>query len=81
MSKELKNANMPSRPPIISTLVVWMALDHWHAPMWLYGALGTLYLFIWVGLIYAMFSSESVDIIARVEALEKQAERTRKFNQ
>ena len=70
--KELKRSNMPSRAPLISTLVVWMALDHWHAPLWLYGALGTVFLFLWIGFTYAMATGDAVDIIERVEAREKE---------
>lgn len=70
--KQLKNSNMPSRLPFELTLVAWLSIDHWHGPLWLYGAVGTILLIAWVAVIFVMATAESVDIIERVEALEKE---------
>lgn len=49
--KVIDPKQLPMRSPILGCLVLWMALDHWHAPEWAYGALGIfigLVAFIWI---------------------------------
>lgn len=75
MKKEIKLSNMPSRPPIVSTLAVYLAMDRWHAPGWIWGALGLLFLILWASEICGMFLRESVDVVERIEAIEKEMRR------
>jgi hypothetical protein len=37
--------NLPSQVPVFSSLTLWLALDHWHVPQWMYYALG-IFIFI-----------------------------------
>lgn len=53
---------LPSRPPVFKTVVVWIALDHWHAPQWLYGAVGLLFILLWCAAIHGWATQEEVDI-------------------
>lgn len=55
---------MPRRAPVISTLVVWLALDHWRAPQWLYGAIGLFVLIVWVAFVVDVvkYEDEETDI-------------------
>lgn len=75
MRKEIKWSNMPSRPPVVSTLVIWIALEYWRAPGWLWGSIGVLVAVQWVSEICGMFARESVDVIERIEAIEKEMRR------
>lgn len=40
--------NLPMRMPWQPTLLIWLALDHWHAPGWLWGAAGLFLVAAWV---------------------------------
>jgi hypothetical protein len=69
--KEIKQGNLPYNPPVTLTVVVWLALDHWRAPGWLYGAAVVVMLILWVAAIYSIWAAERIDIIERVERLER----------
>lgn len=40
--------NLPMRMPWLHTLVLWLALDYFHAPGWAWGAVGLFLLFAWI---------------------------------
>lgn len=54
--------NLPSELPYSSTLLGWMALDHWHAPSWGYGAYVGVMAIIWILLIANKFSEKYIDL-------------------
>ncbi|MGQ7868712.1 hypothetical protein [Sunxiuqinia sp. sy24] len=54
--------NLPVKLPLFQTLVTWIALDYWNAPQWLYGALGLLFLVVWIYAIVARVNQEETDI-------------------
>ncbi len=54
--------NMPARLPVWSTAVVWLLLDRLKPPEWVWGAVGFLMLTIWLILIYAVCTQETVDL-------------------
>lgn len=60
--QRISRKNLPWKNPLWVTLVSWMALDHWNAPDWCYGAVGVLMLLFWVGFIASFFTDEAVDI-------------------
>lgn len=39
----------PASPPLLASVVLYMALDLYHAPGWLWGVIGTLMAFLWLG--------------------------------
>lgn len=51
--------HIPSRPPTISSLVLYMALDLYHAPGWLWGVTGTLMAVLWIGWIVTVQQQET----------------------
>jgi hypothetical protein len=61
-NKVIKYKNLPSKIPIFPTLTTWLALDHWHAPQWLYGAIGLIFLNLWVLCIIGIFHQDQTDI-------------------
>lgn len=64
MSKKvLTHNNFPSRLPIWSSLTCWLALDHWNAPQWLYGAMGLFFLIVWGICINGILTEERVDLL------------------
>lgn len=44
----LAPVNLPMRMPWLHTLVLWVVLDHFHAPAWLWGAVGLFLLLAWI---------------------------------
>lgn len=41
-------ANMPARPPLGATLVLWLLLDRLQPPGWVWGATSCAVLFLWL---------------------------------
>lgn len=61
--KVLANSNMPARLPLWSSLTCYLALEHWNAPQWLYGAMGLYFLIAWIGSIIELATQEKVDLL------------------
>lgn len=60
--KVISRKNLPTKPPTIATVVAILALDYWNAPQWLWGALGVVFVIIWVAWIVQMFQEKQFDI-------------------
>lgn len=60
--KVISPKNLPVKYPIAWTLVFAFALDKWHAPEWLWGAVGFLVLISWIAAISLKIKVEEVDI-------------------
>jgi hypothetical protein len=54
--------NLPTRPPIILTVVIWLLLDRLKAPGYVWGILGTLICFMWIAFVVGMFNEDMTDI-------------------
>jgi len=48
-----------SRPPLLSSIVAYLALDIYHAPEWLWGVLGALMAAGWIGWAMLIWQQES----------------------
>lgn len=57
--------NLAVRMPVFQTITTWLALDHWSAPTWFYGASFTLLGIVWILAIVDMFVREAVDVFER----------------
>lgn len=60
--KVFKMKNMPSRPPVFSSVLCYLSLEYWKAPEYLYGVFGVLFALIWITYIVAFFTEEEVDL-------------------
>jgi hypothetical protein len=60
--KVIANNNMPVRLPIWSSITALIALEHWNAPQWVYGATGLFFLIIWIASIILLIVEEKTDI-------------------
>lgn len=60
--KVISNKNKPAIAPTLPIVVGWLALDHWHAPTWVYGAASVVGLFLIAGFLYGACTEEQVDI-------------------
>lgn len=54
--------NLPSRSPFLLTLVAVLALDHWHAPGWAWGAVTVFLVITWAGWIITFWTEESAEV-------------------
>lgn len=61
-TKVIKRSNLPTKIPIWSTLLTYLACDYWNAPLWLIGALGTLFTLVWLAVIFRLLTEDEVDI-------------------
>jgi len=50
-----------------SSLTCYLALEHWNAPQWLYGAMGLYFLIAWIGSIIELATQEKVDLLKNDE--------------
>lgn len=63
--KVIDAKNLPGKLPIWSTLTTALALDHWNAPEWLWGALGLFFLIGWIAVIASKSREEQVDMFEK----------------
>jgi len=63
--KVISKKNLPIRSPILATVVYVLSMDYWNAPQWLWGAVGLLLVFIWIGWIISFFNQDEVDIMSK----------------
>ena len=59
--------NLPSRLPVVATVTCWLALEHWHAPQWLYGVFGFFFLIGWIACIVGLVTEEAIDLLKNDE--------------
>lgn len=48
-SKVISHKHLPSRLPIMTTIVIWLLLDRLHPPGWYWGVVITLVAILWIG--------------------------------
>lgn len=63
----IKPTNLSTKAPFMSALVVWLALDHWNAPDWVYGAFGVLYAILFINWIVSLITEKWIDIFSEDE--------------
>ena len=62
-TKVISTKNMPFRLPIYQTLVAWLVLERMDASGWIYGAVGMLFVFVWIIAICGLIYSEQVSVL------------------
>jgi hypothetical protein len=60
--KVIKRNQLQATLPTTATISMFLLLDRFHAPGWLWGAMGLLFAIFWVGAIYAMCVQEAVQL-------------------
>jgi len=63
--KVISKKNLPTRSPIMATVVYVLAMDYWNAPQWLWGAVGLLLVFIWIAWIVLFFNQDEIDVMSK----------------
>lgn len=72
--KVISKNNLPYKLPTFETLVTILALDYWDAPQWICGAVGLLFVFLWIGVIVNICNNTTVDIFSDSDDIEKRNE-------
>lgn len=62
MKKVIKLDNHPTVLPVWKTLVIYLALDHWHAATWVWWLFTIITLWMWVAAIVRMSTTIQVDL-------------------
>ena len=62
MKKVIKRDNLPTRLPVLFTLVVWLLLDRFDPDGWVHGAVWAVVVLLWVGSVVALVREQDVDI-------------------
>jgi hypothetical protein len=60
--KVISHKNLPAKLPTVLTFMVYILLDKFNAPQWLWGGLGAVMLVLWVATIAARQYEEDTDI-------------------
>ena len=63
MKRVIKESNLPLRSPLISNIVAGLLLDRLKAPGWVWGSVGVLFVFVWIGFFVCLFTYEHVDVL------------------
>lgn len=61
--KVIKRSNIPTYLPFWKMLLSALALDYWHAPGWLWGAAGTLFLVDIIVTLIKWSGEEEIDLL------------------
>lgn len=62
MTKRLVIKNVPSRLPISLTLCIYLCMDKWNAPEWLYGVMAVLGIIVWIVIAIDIWNDVRIDI-------------------
>jgi hypothetical protein len=60
--KVIKTSNLPTKPPVLLTVVTLVALDHWHAGDVTRGVFYALLVILWIAAIVLLFKEDQTDI-------------------
>jgi protein-S-isoprenylcysteine O-methyltransferase Ste14 len=61
--KVIKRSNLPPKLPITGALVVYLCLDRWQAPGWLYGAFGAIFAVYFIVVLAMIWNEEEHDLL------------------
>lgn len=61
----ISRKNLPTSSPVTFMAVLYLLLDKFNAPGWVWGAVGLLMLFIFIAWITSMVTDNQIDIINR----------------
>jgi hypothetical protein len=63
MARVIKSDNLPTRLPLISTMTIYLFLDHFNAPEWVWGGIGILLGILWIACVCKFFTDTSIDVL------------------
>ena len=60
--RKIHRKNLPTKLPITQTLTVFLAMDYWNAPEWVFGIVCFSASIIWVATIYSIATQKLEDV-------------------
>ena len=63
--RKIHRQNLPTKLPITQTLTVFLAMDYWNAPEWLFAVVCFSAAIIWLATIYAISTQKMEDVFTR----------------
>jgi len=60
--KVIAGKNLPAKLPIALSVALWLLMDRYHAPGWLWGVVGTVMAIYWILEIVGICTQEPVDM-------------------
>lgn len=60
--KVLSYKSLPARSPLFSSIVLWMMLDYYKAPGWVWGVVGTCVILWAAAWLIEVFSADHIDL-------------------
>jgi hypothetical protein len=63
--RKIHRKNLPTRLPITPTLTIFLAMDYWNAPEWMFGAVCFSAAIIWVATIYSISTQKTEDVFTK----------------
>ncbi len=78
--KVINKKNLPSRIPLVGTIVYITALDYWNAPEWLWGVVGVIMVVGWVSFFFGLGTEKEIDLFVEKKP-ETKEKSTSKFQE
>ena len=63
--RKIHRKNLPTRLPITQTLTIFLAMDYWNAPEWLFGVICFSAAIIWAAAIYSISTQKTEDVFTK----------------
>jgi|VirMetMinimDraft_7_1064189.scaffolds.fasta_scaffold320328_2 hypothetical protein len=63
--RKIHRQNLPSKLPIIQTLTIFLAMDYWNAPEWVFGIVCFSAAILWVATIYSIATQKLEDVFTK----------------
>jgi hypothetical protein len=60
--RKIHRKNLPTILPITPTLTIFLAMDYWDAPEWLFGVVCFSLAIIWAATIYSIWNENTEDV-------------------
>jgi hypothetical protein len=60
--RKIHHKNLPTKLPITPTLTIFLAMDYWDAPEWLFGVVCFSAAIIWAATIYSIWNENTEDV-------------------
>ena len=61
--KVVSGKNLPIHSPLVPSLVAWLVMDKLDAAGWVWGAVGFMFLLIWIVFVYDFFDRDEQEVL------------------
>ena len=73
MTKRFVIKNTPSKAPITFSLVLYLCMDKWNAPEWLWGVVGVIMIIIWIVILIDIYNDVRIDLFEDIDTTSPEA--------